>query len=955
MTTPATPPTANVVFLPWTRQGAAALIQTPDTLGALAGSATLTAAVVVNGSPAASQAVRVLGPSDVTGLSPRDIVRREPQPNARSFESNHFVTIEFDRPDFPWLFTPARAGDNARLRPWLCLVVVRLQDGVTVHAGVNATLPIIEIAAPAVSTDELPDLSESWLWAHSQVTASDNADANALRTTLAGDSSLSLSRLICPRLLEPDTDYIACLVPAFEAGRKAGLGLPVDSSEALQPAWSSDPNTAGTVTLPLYDSWTFRTGDGGDFKSLAQLLHAEPAPQGLGQRPIDISHPGFALPSTFPAGATLGLEGALRAMTAVDAPPWPTGAQQPFQSALADIVNTPATLPSGDPLLAPPLYGRWHAARDAAKLTPPPTWFDELNLDPRYRALAAFGTLVVQEHQEALMASAWQQAGDLQAANRRMQQLQMSVTVGQSLQTRHLDRMDTDALIRVTAPVMGRLRASVTAGEVAPMTVVAQFANAPVPTQAMTPAVRKLTRPSGPLARRVMSAARVSTGVNTGITAVTAGAGAGVTAGVNVGIKSFVSSLNVQISIPVGIFALPHMSTFNTLIAALPSASIRGYQAVTSDTVTSQPGGPQFQLMPEGTRIPMPVAVPIAAGVPQPDNPVGAAFRAAAIAHLQKLNPGRRWPIQPMFRLSPVNFDTVRAQIQAQIQASLTVTALARAVVTTSGGASPAPSATPLNTVMHAPKFPQPMYEPLRDISQDLLLPGLNGVPANAVIGLSTNPRFVDAYLVGLNTEMGHELLWRGYPTDQRGTYFDQFWDTSCAVSPQPDILPIDQWATRALGASTGTAQGRFVMLMRSELLRRYPTATIYAAPAVRVNGQRVPDPNVDNEVHPLFRGSMSPDVTFIGFNLTSTQVAGGPNAGEGYFIVIQQQPTEPQFGLDAGKAPSGHTYLPTASGQPAGIDLRGFQWRQNSAHMAGITRRLPVRIAIHGSKFITK
>jgi hypothetical protein len=99
----------------------------------------------------------------------------------------------------------------------------------------------------------------------------------------------------------------------------------------------------------------------------------------------------------------------------------------------------------------------------------------------------------------------------------------------------------------------------------------------------------------------------------------------------------------------------------------------------------------------------------------------------------------------------------------------------------------------------------------------------------------------------------------------------------------------------------------------------------------------------------------MAPDVTFIGFALTSAQVAGGPNAGEGYFIVIQQQPTEPQFGLDAGTAPAGHTYLPTASGAPAGIDLRGFQWRQNSAHMAGITRRLPVRIAIHGSKFIAK
>ena len=39
-----------------------------------------------------------------------------------------------------------------------------------------------------------------------------------------------------------------------------------------------------------------------------------------------------------------------------------------------------------------------------------------------------------------------------------------------------------------------------------------------------------------------------------------------------------------------------------------------------------------------------------------------------------------------------------------------------------------------------------------------------------------TNNRFIEAYLVGLNHEMARELLWREYPTDQRGTYFSSFW-----------------------------------------------------------------------------------------------------------------------------------------------------------------------------------
>ena len=142
---------------------------------------------------------------------------------------------------------------------------------------------------------------------------------------------------------------------------------------------------------------------------------------------------------------------------------------------------------------------------------------------------------------------------------------------------------------------------------------------------------------------------------------------------------------------------------------------------------------------------------------------------------------------------------------------------------------------------MAAPKFPQPMYESLRDLSQQLLLPGLETVEPNSVLGLETNSRFVEAYMVGLNFEMGRELLWRGYPTDQRGTYFDRFWD-SRSSGGGADVNPIHGWHDRPLGdPQTAPAGDRFVMLMRSALLRRYPTAVIYAAKAIKPNGVRKP------------------------------------------------------------------------------------------------------------------
>ena len=127
------------------------------------------------------------------------------------------------------------------------------------------------------------------------------------------------------------------------------------------------------------------------------------------------------------------------------------------------------------------------------------------------------------------------------------------------------------------------------------------------------------------------------------------------------------------------------------------------------------------------------------------------------------------------------------------------------------------------------------MYEALRDLSQDFLFPGLEHVPPNTVTLLETNPKFVESFLVGLNAEMGRELLWRNYPTDQRGTYFRQFWDTS-TDNEQPDIDMINEWGDRPLGQNAGAGE-QLVLLLRGELLRRYPNSVIYAVAAVPKDG----------------------------------------------------------------------------------------------------------------------
>src|SRR5215813_9926135 len=119
-----------------------------------------------------------------------------------------------------------------------------------------------------------------------------------------------------------------------------------------------------------------------------------------------------------------------------------------------------------------------------------------------------------------------------------------------------------------------------------------------------------------------------------------------------------------------------------------------------------------------------------------------------------------------------------------------------------------------LEPIMDAPSFPQPMYESLRDLSQDFIFPGLDKVPPNTVQLLQTNAKFIESFLVGLNNEMGRELLWRGYPTDQRGTYFHQFWDTRTALKPERDISPINEWNERALGTTAVGAGGDKLVLL---------------------------------------------------------------------------------------------------------------------------------------------
>ena len=97
-----------------------------------------------------------------------------------------------------------------------------------------------------------------------------------------------------------------------------------------------------------------------------------------------------------------------------------------------DLLRTARRRAHPDPVISPPLYGRWHAHVDRLDCGEP-GWVNELNRDPRLRVPAGFGARSIQTGAEGYMARAWAQLGDLPVANQRIRQAQLGLAAAKSL------------------------------------------------------------------------------------------------------------------------------------------------------------------------------------------------------------------------------------------------------------------------------------------------------------------------------------------------------------------------------------------------------------------------------------------------------------------------------------------------------------------------------------------
>ncbi len=544
---------AQLQFLPWVSAGAAASV--PRKAGGVNRvPLDVTVAVTSSGgapvpASAASAAppLSLLGPGDVTGVPAAHRVRTEPQDGAAGVETTLFPCVEFDHAALPWLFTPASPA-GAQVTPWLCLIVVAAQDGVQLDAAAGR----LTIAPPADPAKELPDLAEAWSWAHAQYagdfpadTATGTVSGRSAADAMA-DPAAALSRLVCPRVLQPGTSYYGCVVPATSVGQVAGLGGTPADDAPVRYAWPAQ-DASQAVTLPVYYSFQFSTatGEAGDFKALAtRLAHPPGAPPPaagpLGQRSLRVSW-------TDPGGGNPASETvAMPAILSVPAPPAsavgpaesPAAAQRPVgspQPGPAPGGPEPGPGPGGPPPPTPdPVYptaGSWLTAQFTPDLAAPhltvplygavqagvtsaqaaagglALWLAEVSADPRLRVAAALGAQVVTADREDLVASAFSQLGDIKPVNAHFARAQLARAAGDRHVTRHLAGHDDLSTLQLLSPLAARLAASVVPDAGPAMAgsaySIVQASSEPSLSAVCSAAYRRVSRPRGPHARAV--------------------------------------------------------------------------------------------------------------------------------------------------------------------------------------------------------------------------------------------------------------------------------------------------------------------------------------------------------------------------------------------------------------------------------------------------------------------
>lgn len=716
-----------------------------------------------------------------------------------------------------------------------------------------------------------------------------------------------------------------------------------------------------------------------------------------------------------------------------------------------------------DPVISSPLYGRWHALQQRllkdkadADLPNNKNWVYELNLDPRFRVSAGLGTKVVQKGQEEYMQAAWEQVGKIIEANNKIRLAQMAKEVSGKFYEKHFLPLITEKAFLFSAPVHKRVMYK-------NLTAHKQVLDSVVPQALTTGTFRRITRPRGSIIKKM--AFTEATNANNIIQRVNDGeviiappkvnpAGAINLADVSAEVipkniptaiqnllkkyKWFVLFPFIILLILAIIILLFFRNAAGFAVLAVAAAiafwlynklkkwnaEIKQAEVVTQESqkpeaVDSYPTSSNFVITEPGSGFSTSLG---GTDIEEAKNFKIALKDVFSIVEIKYKAPERK----------KINFADITTTIVQSLNPAITIPkrTFDTIIIPDRVRANMVETFAP---VMVYPEIDLPMYKPLADMSSELFLPNINLIEQNSITLLENNQKFIEAYMVGINHEMSRELLWREYPTDQRGTYFRQFWDVNSFLPPQPvpanlkeslrDIPPIHLWhktntptkpKQNELGQhnhrALASGKTQLVLVIRGELLKKYPTAVVYAHKAdwgpetgtktvseERVFATLIPaeelNPPTSKIKTPLFEAKIDPDIYFFGFDLDDEEARGKLNPttitdDSGWFFVLKERPGEPRFGLDIKKSkiinwnnfswedlgtPDGaniifdnsftpnvepNLYVPALDqeNKPNEDDVQA-RWSPdtNAAELAYIFYQVPVLVGVHASRMLPK
>ncbi|WP_221392469.1 hypothetical protein [Dyadobacter sp. NIV53] len=1005
---------AHYAFIPWLKEGINAQIEEMDAKGAPAATlskerASLAVAINLETSdiadgevinvPVPPKTIKILGPPDVLSVSENAIVRTEPKTNVNNYESNGLPYIEFYKESFLWTYTPASAGTGAQtgiLAPWLALICLKKDEFELKQTSAGRSFITIDSAK---ITNVFHDEKQHWAWGHVQLSTELEATTlpdkiNEAKSELNANPDSGVCRLLCPRKLIRETHYTAFLIPTFETGRLAGLGLPFTDVLAQKISWGKTENYAAKTRgfdYPVYYQWSFQTGLYGDFESLARILKAVVIGPELGKRPMYIADAGYGTASTPPDSPVLGLEGALKPPKFVS-DVFPNGTKDTaYREHLRKLLNlsidnekrqtnVPAIVSDSlvanpfysatlgaDPVVTPPVYGRWHAMVKRLQLPGEnPPWVNTLNLDPRNRAAAGLGTTIIQKNQEDYMRRAWKQVNEVNKANEKIRRGALSKMVSNAIYRKHIRFASEDQSVRLTAPMHTYL---LDAGETASFSISKSL----IPNASQSAAFKKITRPGKKSIRKINEVGtNPSTLINKQVTqrfnaaaiatanpktapvlAVDTGqVGSAIATSVSnfqandtamaqqalfdiilketdfthLEVQAKKDELKVKIDAYAGLNATANLLAKNVIDGI--ASSVPGnptdntantviiadapFKAVFSDEITAKTYE-NLVLARNTNGAPLEMSrATLLSDITTYGETFGS-FNTDLLATMVAI------PVLPTLdKLPQLSTKITKSVVPNQLIVNRITSSIILNVFNPVTKIYEEKELEDLRPIMAYPKFDDPMFSNLQALSQEYILPNIDKVPENSITLMETNQVFIEAFMTGLNHEMSKELLWREYPTDQRGTYFRQFWDITDNIretdqEKKYDIKKIHTW-TENLGdhspriKTSADDSPYLVLLIRGDLLKKYPNTQVYAQkaefkdPVNPAAPRKLSDSNVaDNILLPVFMATLDPDIYLFGFDLDKDVAKGDSHDATkpGWYFALRERPGQIRFGLD--------------------------------------------------------